>query len=297
MANEFEDIPTFKSEEEEREFWATHDSTEYVDWDEADVAVLPRFKYTATFRFYAELNDFLPPDRRQRPVTYRFTVAPSVKDAIESLGVPHPEVDLILANGQSVDFTYLLKPGDFISVYPVFEAFDIGPLVKVRAEPLREVRFVLDVHLGRLAGYLRMLGFDTLYRNDFDDDELARISSEQHRILLTRDRGLLKRSIVTHGYCLRTTNPRQQLAEVVSRFDLARQAQPFRRCIRCNGLLEPVDKATVAPQLKPDTLAAFDEFHRCRECGQIYWAGSHYERMRQFINATIPDLTLPATPG
>ncbi|GAB4428981.1 MAG: Mut7-C RNAse domain-containing protein [Anaerolineae bacterium] len=247
---------------------------------------------TARFRFYAELNDFLPPEQRQRPVTYRFEVAPSVKDAIESLGVPHPEIDLILANGESVDFAYILRPDDFISVYPVFEAFDIGPLVKVRAEPLRETRFVLDVHLGRLAGYLRMLGFDTLYRNNFDDAELARISSEQHRILLTRDRGLLKRSIVTHGYCLRATQPREQLAEVVARFDLAARARPFWRCIRCNGLLEPVDKAALAAQLKPETLAAFDEFSRCRECGQVYWPGTHYERMRQFIEQVAPGVKL-----
>jgi len=251
---------------------------------------------TVQFRFYAELNDFLPAEQRQRPVTYRFEVAPSVKDAIESLGVPHPEIDLILVNGQSVDFAYILRPDDFISVYPVFEAFDIGSLVKVRAEPLREIRFVLDVHLGRLADYLRMLGFDTLYRNDFEDDELAQISSEQHRILLTRDRGLLKRSIVTHGYCLRTTQPRQQLAEVMARFHLAAQAQPFRRCIRCNGLLEPVEKAAVAAQLNADTLAAFDQFSRCRDCGQVYWPGTHYERMRRFIKQIAPDIDLPASP-
>jgi len=245
---------------------------------------------TATLRFYAELNDFLPPQKRQRPISVQFDVPPSVKDAIEALGVPHPEIDLILVNGQSVDFSYILRPDDFISVYPVFESFDIGSLVKVRAEPLREIRFVLDVHLGQLARYLRMLGFDTRYRNDFEDDELARISSEQHRILLTRDRGLLKRSIVTHGYCLRATQPRQQLAEVVARFNLAGQAQPFRRCIRCNGLLESVDKATVAPQLDEETRAAFDEFQRCRECGQVYWRGSHFQRMQQFIAQVVPEV-------
>jgi uncharacterized protein with PIN domain len=246
-----------------------------------------------TFRFYAELNDFLPTNQRQKPIEYQFLVAPSVKDAIEALGVPHPEVDLILANGQSVDFTYVLQPDDFISVYPVFESLDISPLVKVRAEPLREVRFVLDVHLGRLASYLRMLGFDTLYRNDFDDDELARISSEKHRILLTRDRGLLKRSIVTHGYCLRATNPRQQLIEVVQRFELKKRIAPFSRCTRCNGLLQPVEKSAVAPQLKAETLAAFNTFRRCDSCGQVYWAGTHFERMRQFIAQIVSGVDLP----
>lgn len=242
---------------------------------------------TATFRFYAELNDFLPPDKRQKPITYRFLVPASVKDAIESLGVPHPEVDLILVNGRSVDFTYLIQNGDTISVYPVFEAIDISPLVKVRPEPLREVRFVLDVHLGQLATYLRLLGFDTRYRNDYDDDELAQISSHEHRILLTRDRGLLKRSIVTHGYCLRTTNPRQQLVDVVNRFDLRNLIKPFSRCMRCNGLLKPVEKAAIAQQLPPKTQQYYDEFYRCMHCRQIYWKGSHYQRMQQFIASVL----------
>src|SRR5262249_31383318 len=153
----------------------------------------------ACFRFYAELNDFLPPGRRGVTFTYSFEGSPSIKDLIEALGVPHTEVDLILVNGESVDFAYRVREGDRISVYPVFESLDITPLLRVRPRPLRETRFVLDTHLGRLAAYLRLLGFDTLYRNDAGDDELARISSGEGRILLTRDRGLLKRSQVTHG--------------------------------------------------------------------------------------------------
>jgi len=241
----------------------------------------------ARFRFYAELNDFLPPPRRQRSFAHSFELSGSVKDMIESLGVPHPEVDLILANGQSVDFSYLVKDGDRISVYPVFETLDITPLVRLRPHPLRETRFVLDVHLGRLASYLRMLGFDTLYRNDYDDPELAHISSSQNRILLTRDRGLLKRSIVTHGYCLRQTNPREQLLEVLRRFDLFRAIHPFNRCLRCNGRLEPVDKAAVVDHLPAKVEKYYDDFRRCRSCGQIYWKGSHYERMRRFIDGVL----------
>jgi len=239
--------------------------------------------FSANFRFYAELNDFLPPNKRQRTFTHVFELSASVKDMIEALGVPHTEIDLILANGQSVDFSYLVHDGDHISVYPVFESLDITPLVRLRPQPLRETRFVLDVHLGRLATYLRMLGFDTLYRNDYTDAELAHISSSESRILLTRDRGLLKRSIVTHGYCLRTTNPREQLVEVVRRFDLFTSIKPFQRCLRCNGLLQPVDKAAIIDRLQPQTRRHYHEFRRCQTCDHIYWKGSHYERMQRFI--------------
>ena len=242
---------------------------------------------SVTFRFYAELNDFLPPAKQQRPFTHNFIFGGSVKDMIESLGVPHTEIDLILVNGQSVDFSYQVQHGDRISVYPVFEAFDISPLARLRPQPLRETRFVLDVHLGRLATYLRMLGFDTLYRNDFDDAELAHISSNEGRILLTRDRGLLKRSIVTHGYCLRTTRPRQQLVDVLHRFDLFKSINPFLRCMRCNGPLEPVDKEVIIDRLPPKTRQYCNEFHRCRDCDQIYWKGTHYERMLRFIEEVV----------
>ena len=241
----------------------------------------------AHFRFYAELNDFLPVAKRQQTFTLTFEVKSSVKDMIEALGVPHTEVDLILVNGGSVDFSYLVQDGDQISVYPMFEALDISPLVRLRPQPLRESRFVLDVHLGRLTTYLRMFGFDALYRNDYNDDELAHISSSEGRILLTRDRGLLKRSIVTHGYCLRATNPRQQLLEVLRHFDLFGQLKPLQRCLQCNGLLEPVDKAAINHRLLPKTGEYYHEFCRCQNCDRIYWQGSHYQRMQQFIDSVL----------
>ncbi len=169
----------------------------------------------AFFRFYAELNDFLPPPRRGVEVVHEFRGGPSVKDVIESLGVPHTEIDLILADGESVDFSWILREGARVSVYPVFEAIDIAPLTRVRPAPLREVRFVLDVHLGRLARYLRMLGFDARWRNDAPDDEIARVAAAERRVVLTRDAGLLKRRIVSHGYRVREIDPRRQLAEVV----------------------------------------------------------------------------------
>ena len=244
----------------------------------------------ATFRFYSELNDFLPSDRRQVLFTYAFSGRPAIKDTIEALGVPHTEVDLVLANGVSVDFGYRLRDGDQISVYPVFESFDISPVLHLRPKPLREVRFVLDTHLGRLAGYLRMMGFDTLYRNDYADDELARISSQQRRILLTKDRGLLKRSKVTHGYFVREIHPRAQLTEILRRFDLVGLIKPYNRCIRCNGMVTPVDKEEIIDQLQPETRQYYDEFHRCQDCARIYWRGSHYQRMQLFIAQVLEEV-------
>jgi hypothetical protein len=250
----------------------------------------------ANFRFYAELNDFLLPQRRFKEFAYSFLDVATVKDRIESFGVPHTEVDLILVNGQAVDFTCQVHDGDRISVYPVFEAFDIAGLTRLRPEPLRDPRFVLDAHLGRLAASLRMLGFDTLYQNRCADERLAEISRQERRILLTRDLGLLKRGSVTHGYYLRATQPRQQLAEVVGRFDLRRLAKPFTRCLRCNTLLAQAGKEQVLDRIPAQIALLHDEFLRCPDCGRAYWKGGHFRRMRQWIDASIlaPGCSFPS---
>jgi len=237
-----------------------------------------------SFRFYAELNDFLPPARRGVAFPVPSETPAAVKDLIEAAGVPHTEVDLILANGQSVGFDYRIQNGDRISVYPVFETLDITPILRVRPEPLRRTRFVLDAHLGRLAAYLRLMGFDALYRNNYTDEELAEISHVQRRILLTRDRVLLKRSAVTRGYCLRTTAPRQQLLEVFRRFDLYGAARPFTRCLRCNGPLRAVPKEDVGHLIPPGTAERYKEYAQCEACGQVYWPGSHHRRMRGLVD-------------
>jgi len=237
----------------------------------------------AEVRVYAELNDFLPRDRRFRSVAYRFGVSPSVKDVIEAMGVPHTEVDLVLVNGESVGFEHRVADGDRIAVYPMFELFDISPVAKVRPDPLRDTRFVLDVHLGRLARLLRLLGFDAEWSSAAEDEALAARSVEERRILLTRDRGLLKRSAVTHGYCVRSDDPEEQVREVVDRFDLTRNATPFSRCTACNGHLEVVSKAEVDHLLQPATRREHDEFRQCSDCGRVYWKGSHYERLARLV--------------
>lgn len=239
---------------------------------------------SARFRFYAELNDFLLPLRRGVQFKHAFSGTPSVKDAIESLGVPHGEVDLVLVDGESVDFRFPLCDGAQVSVYPVFESIDISPIARVRPSPLREPRFVLDVHLGRLAAYLRMLGFDALAPKECADAELARISAEDYRILLTRDRDLLKRSAVTHGYWIREKDPRLQLSEVLERFDLFRAASPFRRCLRCNSLLEPIEKEAIRERLPARIRERHAEFRICRPCDRIYWKGSHHARMERLVH-------------
>lgn len=237
----------------------------------------------ATFRFYEELNDHLPADRRKVDFVHAFSGSPAVKDVIEALGVPHTEVELILVDGKSVDFSHPLEDGARVAVYPVFEGLDVTPLLRVRPRALRETRFVLDGHLGRLAAFLRMLGFDTVWLGNLDDAELARISSEQHRVLLTRDRGLLKRSVVTHGYWIRSTQPKAQLVEVLRRFDLFAALSPFTRCLRCNTPLQLVSKESVADRLPPRVRESKDLFKSCPGCGGLYWEGTHHQRMQRFI--------------
>ena len=247
----------------------------------------PPRPHEATFRFYAELNDFLAPGQDGRALSYRFRGRPAVKDAIEAQGVPHPEVDLILANGASVGFAYPLRDGDRIAVYPVFEALDIAPLVRLRERPLREPRFALDVHLGRLARWLRLLGFDTVYRNDFEDRELVNLAVREHRILLTRDRRLLHHKEIDHGYCVRADNPDAQVGEILRRFQLENSVQPFARCGHCNGLLQRVSKEAVEERLEPKTKRYYEVFHQCDTCGRVYWEGSHFARLAKRLEGFV----------
>ena len=239
-----------------------------------------------TVRAYAELNDFLPPARRQAAFEAACAERTSVKDLLEGLGIPHTEVDLLLVNGEAAGFDRRLNDGDRVAAYPVFEAFDVADVTRVRPEPLREVRFVLDGHLGRLAAFLRLAGFDALYLRDAGDAELAAASAADRRILLTRDQGLLKRRTVTHGYSVRGTRPTEQFSEVIRRFDLHRLVRPFTRCMRCNGLLRAVTKAEVAGLVPPRSYEAYDEFLRCEGCGRVYWRGSHYARLSRLVNGS-----------
>jgi uncharacterized protein with PIN domain len=227
---------------------------------------------TAEFRFYAELNDFLPQTKRNVPFDYSFSDNPGIKDCIEALGVPHPEVDLIWVNDQSVTFTYKLKDGDAVAVYPL------------RPKHLPHTNFILDIHLGKLAKYLRMLGFDVLYENNYRDIEIINIAQKQHRIILTRDVGLLKDGRVIQGYWVRHITVIAQVKEIITRFDLADKIAPFTRCLACNGKLAKVAKAKIMHLLPADTKRYYQEFYQCSKCQKIYWQGSHYKDMINNIN-------------
>lgn len=238
----------------------------------------------ALLRFYEELNDFLVCEKRKQWFYYNYRFNQTIKDAIEALGVPHTEVDLILVNGKSVTFEYHIHNNDHISVYPVFETLDISDVTRLRPEPLRDTKFILDVHLGKLCKYLRMLGFDTFYRNNLDDDEIVEISKTEKRIILTRDIGILKTGAVTHGYWIRSKHSAEQLSEVINHFSLQKKIRPFYRCTLCNGFVNQVDKSDVEHFLKENTKRFYDNFYQCVTCKRVYWEGSHYENMCQFIN-------------
>ncbi len=242
------------------------------------------FENIAQFRFYEELNDFLPLDKRKKAFAYQFNGNPSIKDPIEAIGVPHTEVDLIVVNGSSVSFDYRLKNKDYVSVYPVFESIDISPIVKLRDEPLRKSAFILDVHLGKLAKLLRMLGFDVVYENDYDDPEIIRRSLREKRIVITRDRQLLHAKAVTHGYCIRSTDSEEQLREVLDRFDLYSRIRPFYRCMVCNDKVKRIEKSTILHRLEPKTILYYDEFFTCEGCNRIYWKGSHHIKLKERLD-------------
>jgi len=237
----------------------------------------------ARFRFYEELNDFLPRERRKRDFDYRCARAATIKNAIEALGVPHTEVELILVNGESVDFGYLVRDGDRISVYPKFEAFDIRELLRVREEPMRDIRFIADAHLGGLARLLRMLGFDTLYSNELTDGQIRATGHIEARVVLTRDRELLKCRTITHGCFVHSLRPEDQLREVVDRLQLMASARPFTRCLHCNLPLIFIDKEAVADRLPARVAALYQRYSWCEGCDRIYWEGSHWQRMRQLF--------------
>jgi hypothetical protein len=237
-----------------------------------------------TVRFYGALNDFLPPERRGHEFTHVTQGSPSVKDLIESLGPPHPEVDVVLVDGESVGFAHRVGPGSRVVAYPPFHSLDVAPVMRLGPPPQEVPRFILDVGLGRLVGFLRMLGFDSLWRNDYADDTLARVSHDEDRILLTRDLGVLKRGEVTRGYFPRATDPEHQLVEVVRRFGLTSRMRPFSRCLACNGPLTSAEPHEVKDRIPERVAERHSRFQQCAECQRVYWAGTHQQRMQALVD-------------
>jgi uncharacterized protein with PIN domain/sulfur carrier protein ThiS len=238
---------------------------------------------TVIFRFYEELNDFLPAEKRKARFKHNFIDRTTIKDLIESLGVPHTEVDMILVNGNSVDFNYVVRDGDEIGVYPVFESIDITDVQHLRSRPLREPKFVADDHLGSLVKYLRMLGMDVLYKNNFSDEDIIKTSINEKRTILTKDRELLKNNKITHGYWIRSDGADEQIKEVIQRFDLKNNISEFLRCLECNSIIERIEKEKIIDRVPPKVKEWQNEFWYCKQCDKVYWKGSHYEKMLKFI--------------
>lgn len=238
-------------------------------------------------RFYEELNDFLPADIRKRTFEHRFEGEKQVSDVLAEFRVPLEQVDLILLNGASADAGQRLRDNDRLSFYPVFESFDISSLQKLREKPLRTPKFVLDVHLGKLANHLRMLGFDTQYRNNFSDADLITLSHNEQRTLLSKDRVLIEESGITRGYLVKEKDPKLQLVEILDRFDLYSLINPFCRCIECNTVLIPIEKEQILHRLPPKVKELFSNFLYCKNCDRIYWQGSHFAHMSKFIDSVI----------
>lgn len=234
-------------------------------------------------RCYAELNDFLPHNIQQKTLPLNIKTPTTVGETIHSLGIPLAEVDLILVNSKSVNRSHRLFENDYVSIHSAFETFDISSIQKTHKTPLRKIIFILDAHLGKLAKYLRMLGFDTLYKNDFEDDKIIEIANNENRIILTRDKTLLKSSNVDHGYYVRSIENHNQLIEVVKKFNLYSNMKSFARCTTCNDLLILKSKKEVQHKIDEKTYRIYNEFFFCPTCNKVFWKGSHFKNMEKLF--------------
>ncbi len=237
----------------------------------------------AEFRFYEELNDFLPENRRRKSFSHEFTGTPAVRDVIVAMGVPQAAIDLILVGDEPVGFSHLLRGGERVAVFPVFERFDITPANRLRSSPLREVRFVIEAGLDKLARLLRLAGLDCVCQQDLDDLTIFDIASTEKRTIVSRDEQLLKNARATHAYQVQATDPPTQFREIIEAFDLRRSLRPLSRCIECNGQLRIADDADVMDQVPFAVLVAFDDFWQCEQCQHVYWKGPHYAQLATLL--------------
>ncbi len=240
--------------------------------------------YTVRLEIEDSLRFFLDQALRGGPFDFTFPGKRSLKDLVESLGIPHVEIGGATVNGSPAQLSHIVAHGDVIA---------LAPCAPVSLRP-EEARFVLDVHLRKLARRLRLLGFDANHREGRDDETLAATSASEGRILLTRDRGLLKRRMVTRAMCVRSTNSDAQLAQVIARFSLGPIIAPFRRCIECNGPIAPVECGparmdALRESVPPGVLSWCDEYFECSACRKVYWKGSHYEKLLRIVRAAVED--------
>jgi len=237
----------------------------------------------ATFRFYEELNDFLTKPRRKVDFEVAFRGKRSVKDMIESLGVPHTEVDLILINGNSVDFNYIVKDGDRASVYPTFESFNIKSVTYLRRKPLRQTRFIADINLGDIVKRMRMIGFDVYFNSALINSQIIDVSLKDKRIILTKSKQLLKFKKVTHAIFIHPGSKDEQVKRIINKLDIKNQAKPFSRCLHCNSLLKKTTKEDVLRRIPPKTRDYCEEYFICESCDKLFWNGTHMINMGNFV--------------
>jgi uncharacterized protein len=240
-------------------------------------------KIEVIIRFYEELNRLLSPYLQKKDFTFQIESKTSIQQLLDKLNIPLSIIDLILVNGVSAGLKCQLNDGDRISIYPVFETFNIAPLSLLHVKPLRRLRFICDDHLGKLAKYMRALGFDVLYNNNFQNHQVIDTSIEQKRIILTKDKLLIKNHRITRAYLVKESDSRKQLSEIVLYFDLFGCIDPLSRCLRCNNCVQPATKESIKNYVPASILNMHDCFKQCDSCKRIYWMGSHYDSMMNWI--------------
>lgn len=238
--------------------------------------------------FHGNLKTLLPPRKRMATsVDYLLTRRASIKDIIESLRIPHSEIGHIMRQGEELSFSTIPATHERIDIHPIRAPFDVRIPTRLRPEPFDDVRFLVDINVGKLTSLLRMAGFDTASTAGLSSQEIAEKAIREQRILLSRNRDLLKLRAIVFAHLVRTQQPLKQLSEVLHLYGLTQDVHPFSRCLRCNILLEPVNKAEIMARLEPLTKQYYDRFYRCSACDRIYWRGSHHEHMLEVITAAV----------
>ncbi len=236
--------------------------------------------FEVALRFRGSLVFFLYRRGRRDFFTARYRQRRSLKDLIESYGIPHVEVGAVLSRGSRIDMNYIPGHDDSIVLYPYYwtdDVIDTGSVI-----PAGGVRFISDVHLRKLVRLMRFYGHDVLFNAEWDDSELAHVAAAGDRILLTRDSQLLMRKEVAYGYYLRSQNSDEQLEEILARWPLNASRRMRSRCMVCNGIIKRItgDESDYAALTVPPEVAKWcSEYFRCTGCGKIYWKGSHYDRI------------------
>jgi len=242
--------------------------------------------YRIILHFYGELNKFLSPEKRDTDFEFEFKSRRSVKDLIESFGIPHTEIDVILLNDKSIDFSYIVQDGDNIKVYPASETLNLK-LIKHLKPQFETIKFLVDIHLAKLARYLRLLGLDAICERNLTPENLVEKALDENRIIVTRSRTLLRTKEITYGILIKEDNPEKQLEEIFNRFDFSTYCEPFKRCMECNSILQPIEKEKIIDRLLPKVKEAYDSFTICTHCDKIFWEGTHFDKLSELIKKII----------